>query len=440
MQGLHYLETLNTKGINPELTSVQTLLEKCGLPQKDYLRIHVGGTNGKGSCTGYITAMLSSLGLSVGTLISPHIHTVNERILLNREEISNTDLNAMLLKVKEKSEHHNIPLTYYEALYVASLLYFDEKQIQVAVFEVGMGGRFDAVNALKPDILLITSVSLDHQKFLGNTVQEIAEEKFALIKQNCTTIANIKGFSLNARIREKCRKKGSEVFLYGNDIFSSEGKRKGEQFFHAPLLGISSYGVLTKQAYGEVQWENITLSLTALYTLLRIRGEEKRFITEKKTILQAIDEYLPPFRFQKYEADGEKGEIYLDVAHNEASFQNLLLNVRRELPPMKKKILLAAFSKEKDWTGFIGKACTVFDRIILTRYQYERSEEPETIREKLKHPEISQKKVDIFPSLNVSLREVLPLDYDECLIVTGSFHTVADFTRHYQQLKEKELL
>ena len=173
------------------LTAITELLSRLGNPQNSYKTILIAGTNGKGSTAAMTASILCSAGYKVGLYTSPHLVDVRERIVVNGKKISLKEFNRTIADVKDKKEQ---PVTYFEFLTAVAFVYFQNQKVDIAVLEVGLGGRLDATNVCKPLVSVITNIAFDHMDYLGNTLESIAREKAGIIKQNgiCLTAAKQK--------------------------------------------------------------------------------------------------------------------------------------------------------------------------------------------------------------------------------------------------------
>lgn len=186
---LRYLNSLQLFGVKFGLENTQTILAALNNPQKKFPSILVGGTNGKGSVCAFTEKIFSLHGYRVGLYTSPHLVSVRERIKIGEKLISEEEFAEGTRYLKSKiddllsSGQLLAPLTYFEFLTALAFLYFAQQGVDLAVVEVGMGGRFDATNVLDPICSVVTSISIDHEKFLGSTLGQIAREKGGIIKK-----------------------------------------------------------------------------------------------------------------------------------------------------------------------------------------------------------------------------------------------------------------
>lgn len=203
---LKYLESLNIFGIKPGLDRINLLMERLKFPQKNYKTIHVTGTNGKGSVCAMLAEILKCDGRTVGLFTSPHLESYCERIRINGENISESDFAVTIEKVK----NCGVQATQFEILTAAAFEYFSRRKVEIAVIEVGLGGLLDSTNVITPEISIITNVSLEHEKILGD-LKSIARNKAGIIKPNVPVVTAATGEPLKI-IREVAQKNNSALY------------------------------------------------------------------------------------------------------------------------------------------------------------------------------------------------------------------------------------
>ena len=192
---MNYTETLNFihsfkgNGRRPQLERMRWLLRQAGEPQSHYPTVHIVGTNGKGSTTSYLQNILTKSGYQVGTFTSPYITGFNERISINGTEIPDKDLISLVAKAQvilsDLEEHTNFGRpTEFELVTLLMFLYFDLKQVDMAIIEAGIGGRLDSTNVLSPELVICTSIGFDHTETLGNSLLDIANHKAGVMREN----------------------------------------------------------------------------------------------------------------------------------------------------------------------------------------------------------------------------------------------------------------
>ena len=225
-ESIAWLESLGQFGIRLGMERIQQLLFVLGHPENQVKTIHVAGTNGKGSVTTMIAAILAEAGLRVGKFTSPHLVRYNERIQINEKDIPDEDFAKVLTTVREfaddlvKKEACEQP-TQFEILTAAAFHYFALQQVDYAVIEVGLGGLWDSTNLIKPLVSVITNIALDHTKVLGNTIEEIALQKAGIIKEKVPVVTGAEGNALGP-IRVMGALKEAPLYEYGRSFRGQE--------------------------------------------------------------------------------------------------------------------------------------------------------------------------------------------------------------------------
>ena len=202
---LDWLYSLKTIGIMPGLEKISEAMEKLGNPQDKLRIIHVAGTNGKGSVCAMLESILRHAGYKVGMFTSPHLVDFEERFQVDREKISREDAFRLVARVRESG----VNLTFFELTTAVAFLHFLEKKVDYVVLEVGMGGRLDATNIVKPVATVITSISFDHTNWLGDTLDKIAYEKACIAKRGVPLFTPV----VNDVIKSVCEERGAAMFI-----------------------------------------------------------------------------------------------------------------------------------------------------------------------------------------------------------------------------------
>lgn len=306
-------------------------------PEENYPIIHVTGTNGKGSTIAFMSQLFVQHEKKVGTFTSPHMVSVHDRICINHEPISDEDFTRLGRQVREMERQlrqtHD-PLSYFEILTLMALLYFKEEQVDVALIEVGIGGLLDTTNVVAGDIAVVTSVGLDHQETLGDSIAAIAEQKAGIFKEK--KVAVIGPLAEEARRICELRAKKLDVVLYeyGRDFSFSKG-----QFF-SPYVNIPH---LKLSLAGTYQEENAAV---ALQSFLLFMGQHS-WQVQIELVRKALQETHWAGRLEYF----ERG-IYLDGAHNLPALSRLVEFIRQQ--EQKEIFLLFGALKRKNYQGMLS--------------------------------------------------------------------------------------
>ncbi len=261
-EALDWLNSFQFHGIKPGLERIEKLLSYLGHPEKKFPAIHIAGTNGKGSTAAILATALSAQGLKVGLYTSPHLVSVRERFQINGNPIEESSLAALLNQIKKGLEELALPATYFEITTAAAFLYFAQEKVDLAVVECGLGGRLDATNVCHPLLTLITNVALDHQKYLGPTLEAIAREKAGIFKpERPALVGKLKPPALKV-IEERAQSLKVPLFRYGKDFRIR--KKDGLYHYYGPELRLQA---LELSLSGPFQRENLALALAALEKL-----------------------------------------------------------------------------------------------------------------------------------------------------------------------------
>lgn len=321
------------------LGRMQRAVDLLGNPEQAYPIIHVTGTNGKGSTIAFMRELFISHGKKVGTFTSPHIVSIHDRICINGQPISDADFIRLANQVKEMEqrllETHD-QLSFFELLTVIALLYFKEQGVDLVLLEVGIGGLLDTTNVVTGEIAVITSIGLDHQETLGNSLEEIAEQKAGIFKPGrAAVIAN-----LAPEAQLVCQKiaEDLDVTLYQADRDFSF--KSGD--FSSSIANLSRLKLGLEGAYQE---ENAALALQAFLLFMAARGEK----VDEEAIRRALKTTSWAGRL---EAVTE--HIYLDGAHNLPALERLVEFIQEKIQQGYQPQILFGALKRKDYSGMLG--------------------------------------------------------------------------------------
>ena len=321
------------------LGRMQRAVDLLGNPEQAYPIIHVTGTNGKGSTIAFMRELFVSHGKKVGTFTSPHIVSIHDRICINGQPISDSDFIRLANQVKEMEqrllETHD-QLSFFELLTVIALLYFKEQEVDLVLLEVGIGGLLDTTNVVTGEIAVITSIGLDHQETLGDSLEAIAEQKAGIFKLGkSAVIAN-----LVPEAQIVCQKIAEDlgVTLYqaNKDFSFKEGQ------FSSSLAELRQLKLGLEGAYQE---ENAALALQAFLLFMTGRG--------KKVNEESIRHALKTTSWAgRLEAVTE--HIYLDGAHNLPALERLVEFIQEKIQQGYQPQILFGALKRKDYSGMLG--------------------------------------------------------------------------------------
>ena len=392
-----YLEHLERFGIKLGLDNIRALLAAFDNPHLAYPCIHVAGTNGKGSVCAMLAEALGRNGLRVGIYTSPHLVRVEERIRVGGKIIPAAAFRRLASAIKERSEKLlagkglEVPPTFFEVLTAIAMLYFREKKVDIAIFEVGMGGRFDATNVVTPLVSLITNIALDHQEYLGKTLGSIAFEKAGIIKPGVPVVTGTESPTALKVIRKRAKEEGAFLMRVHHDEMKIAGA-KSRLARECPVeyrFGFDTF-LFTPGMLGAHQAKNAVVALAALSVLHRIWRS-----LDKSKMVDGIENARWEGRL---EIVARRPKVYLDGAHNEAGAVVLRSFIRNELRV--KPVLVFAMMKDKA----IGRAAKLLfpeaKKVILTSIPYARAAKPEEIAP-LARP--FAKKIVLEPSLERAL-------------------------------------
>jgi dihydrofolate synthase/folylpolyglutamate synthase len=363
------------------LDRMRDFMHHLGDPQEDYKIIHVAGTKGKGSVSSFCAGVLTSQGYKTGLYTSPHMVEFSERIRINGENISKTDLVQLVETIKPATK--NVPeITTFELITAMAFLYFSKQKVSHAVFEVGLGGRLDATNIVKPIVSVITSISYDHVQILGNTLSEIASEKGGIIKEGVPVVIAPQKDEARIKLNEIADEKNAPViqvgqdYLYAADTHNLDGQNlliwtPDEQalvnaFIESGGRDIWSPFRLHIPLLGFHQVENAATAYAALRTF------------EKFDVSISQEAYLNGFSGVKWPGRMEilrrNPAIIVDSAHNRYSALRLRQALDDYFPGMP-VILVFGVSEDKDVEGIFQELLPRVRSVIATQSVHPRAME-----------------------------------------------------------------
>ncbi len=409
---LNYLEAIHPLSMDFKLARIQTVYARMNLQKIAPLIITVAGTNGKGSTSTTIANLYHASGKKVGLFTSPHIVRFNERIRINLCEVSDAQLIEAFQAIE--TARAEITLTYFEFATLAAFYIFKNEAVDVAVLEVGLGGRLDSTNIADADIAVITPIDIDHTAQLGNTITEIAGEKAGIIKPHSKVITA--ETSPNRAIISKAE--AAQAMLYtNNSAYCYETLENGHfnyQFEDHPTMTLPAPNLL-----GQHQYQNAAAAITALIVGLQTYNATN--------IATGLSNVQLEGRFQKL-VKVDSPTVYLDVTHNPQGasvLKSMILDIQSKHTTPVKVIALLGMLKDKDSSQLADILKDVVDEWITAPIIDERGQSAEVLAEKI------QPYLHNAPQISHSIAEGCALALQQSktqdiIIVFGSFHMMAE--------------
>ncbi len=394
------------------------LLGRLGNPNLKARTAHIAGSKGKGSVAAMMASVLTASGYTTGLFISPHLHDLNERMQVDREMISNEELVALVDRLRPEIEAVNKAATYgklttFEILTALGFTHFAQKGVDYQVIEVGLGGRLDATNVVRPDVCVITSISLEHTEVLGNTLAEIAKEKAGIIKDGSRVVISPQTEEVDTVIEEECRAHRAELLRVGRDITWHNPRYEQERQLFQVDGRLDSYE-LSIPLLGQYQLDNATAAVAALEVL----AEDSSGITAE-TIRSGLEKVQWEGRLQIL---SRHPILVVDGAHNVDSVRRLKQSLRQFFS-YERAILIIGLSADKDLGGVVSELVPFFDQVIVTRSIHPRAMATAPIAAEFTRRGVKAEETD---DISIALPRAFDLAGERDLIcVTGSLFVVA---------------
>jgi dihydrofolate synthase/folylpolyglutamate synthase len=306
---IDFESAMPTRRALPSLERMRDLARLLGDPQQAYRSVHITGTNGKGSTSAMATALLAAQGLTVGTYTSPNLSRVNERLSRNGEPIDDTAFTELLEALARLEQLMEEPPTRFELLTAAALAWFADEAVDVAVVEVGLGGRWDCTNVVDGEVAVLTNISFDHTEVLGPTLEDIARDKSGIFKKDSRVIVGESDPTLVALLRQAAEDVGAaEVWVRGNDFACTSNRLAVGGRLIDVRTPAAAYGELLVPLHGAHQGENATVAVAAVEAFFGSPLHED-------VVEEAFASVRVPGRL---EVVGRRPLVVVDGAHNVA--------------------------------------------------------------------------------------------------------------------------
>ncbi|HUU40244.1 MAG TPA: folylpolyglutamate synthase/dihydrofolate synthase family protein [Desulfatiglandales bacterium] len=409
-ESVSWLYSLQKFGIKFGLSKTSNLLKTFGNPHIGRRYIHIAGTNGKGSVGAMLESVLMRSGLKVGFYSSPHLVSFTERFRINGELIKK-DTAASLIEELKNCIDLREPPTFFEFTTAMALIYFSRNNIDIGIIEVGMGGRLDATNVITPVVSVITTIGLEHQKFLGNTILDIAREKAGIIKERVDLATAVNQPFVIRLFESLCREKTALFWRVGHDA-----RYRRLQSGLLGYYGMSSrYKDLRLGLRGRFQYRNAALTLLTL-EILKKRG----FSISDKAIRSGLACPAWPGRLEQVSSNPT---IILDGAHNISGMRSLAYSITNDFD-FQKLILVLGIMDDKDITGMLKIILPYAGRVIYTKPNYYRAADPCYLKDMSRG---LGKSGEIYSSLPAAINRARNLaDKRDLILITGSLFTVGE--------------
>jgi dihydrofolate synthase/folylpolyglutamate synthase len=355
MEAVLYISSTSQYGSKLGLDNIRILLDLMKNPQKSLKCIHVAGTNGKGSTSAFISSILQAAGYMVGTFNSPFIERFTEQIKLNGKEIENDELVEITEFIREKAllmyKDYNVHPTEFEITTAIAFEYFYRKHCDLAVIEVGLGGREDATNIIDtPEVAVITTINFDHMQWLGKTLPDIALQKAGIIKENGTVVLYPQIPEVEQVFLNICAKKKAKVFKINKMELSS-----GTYDINYQVFSYKDFNDLKIKLLGDHQLLN---AATAIETCLALK--EKGYAINESHIFRGLEDSAWPGRL---EVLGTDPIVLIDGAHNKEGGQALKVALDKYFKDTP-KVFVVGFLRDKEYNEIIQNIAKKDDIII----------------------------------------------------------------------------
>ena len=340
-----YLDNFFKGTKNPSLDAMHYFMEKLGSPEKKLKFIHIAGTNGKGSCAEIMSNILINAGYKVGKFMSPHLIKYNERISINHQDITDSEMEDLLEKLKplvdEYNASHDFHVTLFELETTMALLYFYQKKCDIVVLETGLGGLYDCTNIVNPLVSIITSIGMDHMDILGNSLEEIAEQKAGIIKENSDTIMPIQESEVNEIIEKKCLEKKNKLhWIKEEEVSNYSYNNEFQKFDYKDKKDVQI------NLKGKKQISNSCICLECIEVL-----KQKGYEIPENIWREALKSIVHKGRLEELQKNSPK--IIYDGAHNEPAIKNLISSVEMYYPE-KCKTYIVSILGTKDYKAVLS--------------------------------------------------------------------------------------
>jgi dihydrofolate synthase/folylpolyglutamate synthase len=349
-----------------KLDRMREFLRRLGDPHECIPAVHIAGTKGKGSTAAFLSSILTTAGVRTGLFTSPHISAFEERLAVDGVHPTESELAALVNSVSEvvstlDETPGRMSPTYFEIATALAWKYFRQRDAEMAVLEVGMGGRLDATNVCRPAVTLITTISRDHTRHLGSRIDQIAREKAGIVKPGIPLVSGVTAPEARKVIAEVCGEQGAPLRQLGQDFdfrYHPPGQDTGALVtVHTPR---ETWPELPLPLLGEHQAANAAVAIAALEVLV-----DQGWDVTPQAVRYGLRRVRWPGRI---EIVGRRPTVIIDAAHNWAAVAALLKTLD-ESCPARRRVLIFAATRDKDVCGMLRQLLPRFDTVVLTTFQ-----------------------------------------------------------------------
>lgn len=406
---LNYWSHVHVIGIDLGLERVIPVAEQLGVMRPNAKVLTVAGTNGKGSTTTTLAAILNAQGLNVGLYQSPHIYRFNERVKLAGQEVDDQTLIDAFVQVDQARRICDLSLSFFEATTLAAFVIFKQKQCDVWVLEVGLGGRLDVVNVIDPDVAVITNIGLDHTDWLGDTIEKIAFEKAGIIRANIPVVFGGQQ-SLPQAIQDKATECNATLYALNRDYFydyTKDGK----------TWDFASSGVTLKLPLGQLALDNISTAVAAILA--------SGLNVSQQAMAQGIEtaQLQGRFEIRKIYYKSQEKTVIFDAGHNPHGVEFLLKQLRKFLEYNKQYTeVVSVFSmlSDKDIESVVKLLKNTVLKWKIAPLTVARAAPMEQLVAGLQNETVEK-----FESVQAAFQSALAeTNNNQLILVCGSFHTL----------------
>jgi len=415
-----------------KLDRMAKLLDALENPHEQVRMVHVAGTVGKGSTVAMIASMLQGCGYTVGQYTSPHLVDMRERVCIDNEMISRPEFTELVKHVSTTAHDLGEEPTFFELLTAVAFVHFANQAVDIAVIEVGLGGRLDATNLITPEVSIVTHIDIDHAHILGHSLRDIAKEKAGIFKRGVPALAYEQSEDVDAALQEVADEVGAPLRFVNKDIeFSYRFGVSDELGPHTRVCLISEtsqFMHLPVPLPGEHQAINCGLALAAIDVL---KGAGFRF--EEVPQHQGLANTRVPGRM---ELIWDRPRILIDGAHNAVSLSSLIRCVGAHVP-YDSMVCVFGCCEDKDVSALLEKVALGGDKIIFTKARgTPRAADPDELQRAF--AEISGKMSQVARTLPEALDLASrAVGRDDLIVVTGSFYLAGEAKKYLMDMDKK---